>query len=70
METMSAARIRSLYRRHNHANEAIYHFSANPVRQVVTGFAAARAIEIAPLPSADERFRSALRREMAKAGLV
>jgi len=30
MATMSAARIRSLYRRHNHAHEAVYHFFREP----------------------------------------
>jgi hypothetical protein len=70
MATMSAARIRSLYCRRNQAYEAVYHFSANPVRQVVTGFSAARATATSPVPSADERFRAALRREMAKAGLA
>jgi len=30
MATMSAARIRSLYRRHNHAYEAVYHFFREP----------------------------------------
>ena len=67
---MSAARIRSMYRRHNHAHEAVYHFSTNSVRHVVTGFSATRATEASPTPSADERFRAALRREMAKAGLA
>ena len=45
MATMSAARIRSLCRRHNHAHEAVYHFSANPVQHVVTGFLLTRATE-------------------------
>jgi hypothetical protein len=67
---MSAARIRSLYRRHTQAYEAVYNFSSNSVRQVVTGFSAARTTETSPVPSADERFRAALRREMAKAGLA
>jgi len=70
MATMSATRIRSLYRRYDQAHEAVYHFSANPVRQVVTGFSAIRATEASPAPSADERFRAAVRREMAKAGLA
>ncbi len=70
MATKSAARIRSLYRRHNQAHEAVYQFSANSVRQVVPGFSASRATETSPAPSADERFRFALRREMAKAGLI
>lgn len=70
MAMMSAARIRSLSRRHNQAHEAVYHFSANSVRQVVTEFSAAPTIETSPAPSADERFRTALRREMAKVGLV
>ena len=34
MATMSAARIRSMYRRSNQAYEAVYHFSANSVWQV------------------------------------
>ncbi|HEX8797262.1 MAG TPA: hypothetical protein VF772_01555 [Terriglobales bacterium] len=68
MATMSAARIRSLCRRHNHAHQAVYHFSA--VQHVVTGFSPTRATETSPSPSADERFRAALRREMAKAGLT
>ena len=70
MATMSAARIRSLCRRHNHAYEAVYHFSANSGHQFVTGLSATRATEASPSPSADERFRAALRREMAKAGLT
>ena len=69
MATMSAARIRSLCRCHNHAHEAVYHFSAMPVQQVVTGFSPTCTTETSPSPSADERFRAALRREMAKAGL-
>ena len=69
MATMSAARIRVLCRRHNHAHEAVYHFSANPVQHVVTGFSPTRVIGTPLSPSADERFRAALRREMAKAGL-
>ena len=70
MATMSAARIRSLCRRHNQAHEAVYHFSANPVQPVVSGFSPTRDTETSPSPSADERFRGALRREMAKAGLT
>ncbi len=70
MATMSASRIRSLHRRHNQAYEAVYHFSANPVREVVTGALATQTVETSPAPSADERFRAALRSEMAKAGLV
>ena len=67
MATMSAVRIRSLYRRHTQAHKAVYHFSTNSVRHVVTGFSATRT---SPVPSADERFRAAVRREMAKAGLA
>ena len=70
MATMSAARIRSLCRRHTQAHEAVYPYSANPVRQVVTGFSPARDIETSPAPSADQRFRTALRREIAKVGLA
>ena len=70
MATMSATRIRSLYRRHTQAHKAAYHFSTNSVRHVVTGFSATRATEASQAPSADERFRAALRHEMAKAGLA
>jgi len=70
MATMSAARIRSMFRRHNQAHEAFYHFCANSVRQAATSLSAARAIESSPAPSADERFRAALRRELAKASLT
>ena len=70
MAAMSAARIRSLCRRHNHAHETVYHFSANPLQHVGTGFSSTHATETSPSPSADERFRAALRREMAKAGLA
>ena len=70
MATMSAARLRSLCRRYNHAHQAVYHFSANPVQHGVAGFSPTRAIETSPSPSANERFRAALRREMAKAGLT
>jgi hypothetical protein len=55
MATMSAIRIRSLYRRHTQAHEAVYHFSANSVGEVVTGFSATRATEASPAPSVDER---------------
>ena len=70
MATMSADRIRSLCRRHTQAHEVVYHFSTNSVRHVVTGFSPTRAREASPAPSADERFRAAVRREMAKAGLA
>ena len=70
MSTMSAARIRSLYRRHSQAHEAVYHFSANPAQHVVTEVSLARPTETSPATSADERFRAALRSEMAKAGLI
>ena len=70
MATMSAARIRALCRRHNHAHEAVYHVSANRVQHLVTGFFPTRATETSPSPSADERFRADLRREMAKVGLT
>jgi hypothetical protein len=49
MATMSSARFRSLYRRHNRAHEAVYHFSANSVRDVVTGFSATRTTETCSL---------------------
>ena len=70
MATMSAARIRSLYCRRKQAYEAVCDFSSNSVPQVGTGFSATRTTETLPVPSADERFRAAVRREMAKAGLA
>ena len=70
MATMSAARIRSLSRRRKQAYEAVYHFSANSVGHSIAWFSATRATEASPAPSADERFRAALRREMANAELV
>jgi len=69
MATMSATRIRSLYRRHTQSYEAVYHSSANSVGHSIAGFSATRTTETLPLPSADEGFRAAVRREMAKAGL-
>ena len=70
MASMSATRIRSLYRRHTQAYEAVYHFSANSVGHSIAGFSATRTTETSPVLSADERFRAAVRREMAKAGLA
>ena len=43
---MSATCIRSMCRRRNQAYEAVYHFSSNSVREVVTGFSATRATEV------------------------
>ena len=54
MATMSAARLRSLCRRHNQVHQAVYHFSANPVQHVVTGFSPTRASETSPSPSTDD----------------
>ena len=70
MAAMSAARIRSLYCRRNQAYEAVYHFSANSVGHSIAGFSATQTTETSPVPSADERFRDAVRREIAKAGLA
>jgi hypothetical protein len=71
MATKSAARIRSLHRRHAEAHEAVYHFTAlrNSVA-VAAHSPGTRPIECKPGHSADERFRSALRRELVPAGLV
>ena len=71
MATKSAARIRSLHRRHAQAHEAVYHFRSLPNSGSVTAHSpGTRPIECKPSPSADERFRSALRRELVRAGLV
>jgi len=66
----SAARIRSLYRRHQQAQEAVYHFSACSPAVAAMSSSVPRSIGTTPNSPADERFRAALRREMAKAGLV
>ena len=65
----SAARIRSLYRRHHQAQEAVYHFSACSPAGAAAVSSWPSSIGTTPSMSADERFRAALRREMAKAGL-
>ena len=70
MATMSSARFRSLYRRRKQAYEAVYHFSANPVRHVVTGFSATPNHRNLASTFCRRTFRAALRREMAKAGLA
>jgi len=71
MATMSAARIRSLHRRHAEAHEAAYHFTTLPNSSSVAAHSlGTRPIECKPSPSADERFRSALRREFVRAGLA
>jgi len=71
MATMSAARIRSLHRRHAEAHEAAYHFTTLPESSsVAVHTLGTRPIECKPSPSAEERFRSALRRELARAGLA
>ena len=71
MATMSAARIRSLHRRHAEAHEAAYHFAAFPNSiSVGAHLPGTRPIECKPSPSADERLRSALRRELVRAGLA
>jgi len=67
---MSSARFCSLYRRRKQSYEAVYHFSANSVGRSIAGFSATRTTETSPVPSADEGFRAAVRREMAKAGLA
>jgi len=66
----SAARIRSLYRRHQQAQEAVYHFSACSPAGTAMSSSVPRSIGATPSLSADERFRAALRHEMAKAGLT
>jgi hypothetical protein len=71
MATMSAARIRSLHRRHAEAHEAVYHFSSFPNSIFVAAHSlGTKPIECKPSPSADERFRAALRRELVRAGLA
>ena len=62
----SAARIRSLYRRHHQAHEAVYHFSACSPDGAAVNSSVPRCTGTSPSLSADERFRAALRREMAR----
>ena len=66
----SAARIRSLYRRNHQAQEAVYHFNASSSADADPVTSSQKSIGNAANMSADERFRAALRREMAKAGLI
>jgi len=66
----SAARIRSLYRRHHQAQEAVYHFNASPSIDAAAVTSLPKSIGNTATMSADERFRAALHREMAKAGLI
>ena len=66
----SAARIRSLYRRHHQAQEAVYHFSACSPAGAAVNRSVPRSTGTAPSMSPDERFRAALRQEMARAGLA
>jgi hypothetical protein len=71
MATKSAARIRSLHRRHAEAHEAVYHFTAlRNSTSIAAQPPGTRPIECKPRPSADERFRAALSRELVRAGLV
>jgi hypothetical protein len=71
MATKSAARIRSLHRRHAEAHEAVYHFTALRNSVAVAAHSPGTiSIECKPSHSADERFRSALRRELLRAGLA
>ena len=71
MANMSAARIRSLHRRYAQAHEAVYQFTLRPRSgSVAAHLPGTRPLEYKPSPSADERFRAALRRELVRAGLV
>ena len=68
---LPAARIRSLYRRHAQAQEAVFHFAAPPrIGAGTRALTGAQPAESKPCPSADERFRAALRRELLRAGLA
>jgi len=69
MASMSATRIRSLYRRHTQAYEAFCHFSANSVGHSIVGVLA-NPNHRNLASTIDERFRAAVRREMEKAGLA
>jgi hypothetical protein len=68
---LPAAHIRSLYRRHAQAHEAVFHFAApsrtGPGTRDLTE---TQPAELKPCSSADKRFRAALRRELLRAGLA
>ncbi len=69
---MSAARIRSMFRRHDGVQEQVFRFTRNV--QTVTRFIAAPAPVTTSQPSTrlaalNERYRAAMQRELAKLGL-
>ncbi len=69
---MSAARIRSMFRRHDSVQERVFRFTRNV--QPVTGLipAPAPATTLQPsvrLAALNEQYRAAMQRELAKLGL-
>jgi DNA-binding transcriptional LysR family regulator len=69
---MSAARIRSMFRRHDSVQEHVFRFTRNV--QPVTRFIAAPAPATTSQPSTrlaalSEHYRAAMQRELAKLGL-
>ncbi len=69
---MSAARIRSMFRRNDSVQEHVFRFTRNV--QPVTGFIAAPAPATTSGPSTrlaalNEQYRAAMQRELAKLGL-
>ncbi len=69
---MSAARIRSVFRRHDSVQEQVFRFTRNV--QPVIGFIAAPVPAITSQPSTrlaalNEQYRTAMQRELAKLGV-
>jgi hypothetical protein len=69
---MSAARIRSLFRRHHSVQEQVFGFTRNtqPVTRFSPTFAPTTASQPGTRPAAlDEHYRVTMQRELAKLGL-
>jgi hypothetical protein len=71
---MSAARIRSVFRRHNSVQEQVFRFSRNVASPTVgVAVAAADAIKQQPtcarMAALDKHYQAAMKRELAKLGL-
>ncbi len=70
---MSAARIRSMFRRHDSVQEQVFRFTRN--LQPVTGFLIAAPAPVTTsqpstrLAALNEHYRAAMQRELAKLGL-
>ena len=72
---MSAARIRSVFRRHNSAQEQVFRLSRNVAPPTTAAVALAPAGGIQPQPAStrlaalDQHYQTAMKRELARLGL-